>query len=99
MQRYLARPKTSVQNCSTRNCRFQLPSHRKEVSTKKQRIADQLFFGKAKCSTCQVEPTGSGPGWNLHTAGEIGTDDFQASRSSDKGRLFSRWTLSGFIGC
>jgi hypothetical protein len=45
---------------------------------------DQLFSGKTKCSSCHVEPTGSEPGWNLHTAEEIGIDDFQANRSPDK---------------
>lgn len=45
---------------------------------------DQLFSGKAKCSTCHVEPTGSEPGWNLHTAEEIGIDAFQADRSPDR---------------
>jgi hypothetical protein len=45
---------------------------------------DQLFSGKAKCSTCHVEPIGSEPGWNLHTAEEIGIDDFQANRSPDR---------------
>jgi hypothetical protein len=42
-----------------------------------------LFDGKAKCSTCHVDPTYSEAGWNMHTAAEIGIDDFQASRSPD----------------
>jgi hypothetical protein len=45
---------------------------------------DALFSGKAKCATCHVEPTGSEPGWNLHTGAEIGIDDFQANRSPDR---------------
>src|SRR5262249_10205458 len=44
---------------------------------------DKLFEGKAKCATCHVEPTGSEPGWNVHTAAEIGIDDFQAQRAPD----------------
>lgn len=44
---------------------------------------DELFSGKAKCASCHVEPTGSEPGWNLHTAAEIGIDDFQAQRAPD----------------
>ena len=44
---------------------------------------DELFSGKAQCARCHVEPTGSEPGWNLHTPAEIGIDDFQASRSPD----------------
>lgn len=39
-----------------------------------------LFAGKAKCAGCHVPPTYSEPGWNLHTAQEIGIDDFQAKR-------------------
>jgi hypothetical protein len=42
-----------------------------------------LFNGKAKCMTCHVPPIFTEPGWNMHTAEEIGIDDFQASRSPD----------------
>ena len=42
-----------------------------------------VFDGKAKCSTCHVPPLFTEPGWNVHTAEEIGIDDFQASRSPD----------------
>jgi hypothetical protein len=44
----------------------------------------QLFESKAKCATCHVPPTFTEPGWNMHTAQEIGIDDFQANRSPDK---------------
>lgn len=44
----------------------------------------QVFENKAKCATCHVPPTFTEPGWNMHTAEEIGIDDFQASRSPDK---------------
>jgi mono/diheme cytochrome c family protein len=43
-----------------------------------------LFEGKAKCATCHVPPLYSEPGWPMHTAEEIGIDEFQASRSPDK---------------
>ncbi len=43
-----------------------------------------LFNGKAKCATCHVPPLYTEPGWNMHTADEIGIDDFQAGRSPDK---------------
>jgi hypothetical protein len=43
-----------------------------------------LFSGKAKCATCHVPPLYTEPGWGMHTADEIGIDDFQASRSPDK---------------
>ena len=45
----------------------------------------QLFNGKAQCSTCHVPPLYTEPGWNLHTAEEIGIDDFQSARSPDGG--------------
>jgi hypothetical protein len=43
----------------------------------------QLFNGPARCSTCHVPPLFTEPGWAMHTAAEIGIDDFQASRSPD----------------
>jgi hypothetical protein len=45
---------------------------------------DALFSGKARCATCHVEPTFTEPGWNMHTAEEIGIDSFQAERSPDQ---------------
>lgn len=45
----------------------------------------KLFEGKAKCATCHVPPLYTEPGWNMHTAKEIGIDDFQAKRSPDEG--------------
>ena len=44
---------------------------------------DMLFSGKARCNSCHVEPLWTEPGWNLHTASEIGIDDFQANRAPD----------------
>jgi len=44
---------------------------------------DKLFSGKAKCTTCHVEPLTTEPGWNLHTPAEVGVDDFQAQRAPD----------------
>lgn len=43
-----------------------------------------VFEGKAGCAGCHVTPLFTEPGWNLHTAAEIGIDDFQASRSPDE---------------
>ena len=48
------------------------------------RRGERLFEGEARCATCHVPPTYTEPGWNMHTAQEIGIDDFQASRSPDK---------------
>ena len=39
-----------------------------------------LFNGSARCSTCHVPPIFTEPGYNLHTAEEIGIDSFQADR-------------------
>jgi hypothetical protein len=44
----------------------------------------QVFEIKARCATCHVAPTYTEPGWNMHTAQEIGIDDFQANRTPDK---------------
>jgi hypothetical protein len=56
-----------------------------------------VFNGAARCSTCHVPPLFTEPGWNMHTAAEIGIDDFQSSRSPDEryrttplGGLFTR---------
>jgi hypothetical protein len=38
-------------------------------------------FETARCSSCHVPPTFSEPGWNLHSAEEIGVDDFQSARA------------------
>ena len=42
-----------------------------------------LFAGKARCASCHVPPLYTEPGYNLHTAEEIGIDDFQSQRSPD----------------
>jgi hypothetical protein len=42
-----------------------------------------LFMGKATCARCHVPPLFTEPGWDMHTAQEIGIDDFQAARSPD----------------
>lgn len=44
----------------------------------------QVFNNKAKCASCHVPPTFTEPGWNMHTAQEIGIDDFQANRAPDQ---------------
>lgn len=56
-----------------------------------------VFNGAAKCSTCHVPPIFTEPGWSMHSAKEIGIDDFQSERSPDEmyrttplGGLFTR---------
>jgi len=46
---------------------------------------EELFNGKAECATCHVPPLFSEPGHGLHTAEEMGIDDFQSSRSPAQG--------------
>ena len=43
-----------------------------------------IFEEKAQCVTCHVPPLFVEPGWPMHTAAEMGIDDFQANRSPDK---------------
>jgi hypothetical protein len=43
-----------------------------------------LFETTAQCATCHVPPLFTEPGWNLHTAEELGIDDFQALRAPDR---------------
>jgi hypothetical protein len=43
-----------------------------------------IFNGRAGCATCHVPPLFTEPGWNMHTAAEVGIDDFQANRAPDR---------------
>lgn len=42
-----------------------------------------LFTGKARCASCHFAGLFTEAGWPMHTAAEIGIDDFQAQRSPD----------------
>ncbi len=55
-----------------------------------------LFEGKARCASCHVPPLFTEPGWSMHTAEEIGIDEFQASRSPDK-RFYRTTPLRGLF--
>jgi hypothetical protein len=44
----------------------------------------EVFNAVAQCSRCHVPPIFTEPGWNMHTAEEIGIDDFQANRAPDR---------------
>ena len=48
------------------------------------RRGETLFNGTARCATCHVPPIFTEPGYNLHTAQEIGIDSFQADRGPDR---------------
>ena len=52
-----------------------------------------IFNVKADCKRCHVPPLFSEPGWPMHTAAEIGIDDFQAKRSP--GRRYRTAPLQG----
>lgn len=43
-----------------------------------------LFNGAAKCATCHVPPIFTEPGFNSHTAAEVGIDGFHADRGPDR---------------
>jgi cytochrome c5 len=43
----------------------------------------KVVFSSAGCAKCHVPPLYTEPGWNRHTAEEIGIDSFQADRSPD----------------
>lgn len=44
---------------------------------------DELFSGKAKCTTCHTEPLWTEPGWDLHPGSDVCIDNFQADRAPD----------------
>ncbi len=44
---------------------------------------EAVFNGPAQCARCHVPPLFTEPTWNMHRAGEIGIDSFQARRSPD----------------
>jgi mono/diheme cytochrome c family protein len=48
------------------------------------RAGKAVFNGSARCAQCHVPPLFTEPGWNMHTAAEIGIDDFQSMRSPDE---------------
>lgn len=54
-----------------------------------------VFSGKAQCATCHVPPLFSEPGYPMHTAKEIGIDEFQSSRSPDN--MYRTTPLAGLF--
>ncbi len=64
-----------------------LPAPKPPAGSFDERMAErgkELFEGSARCATCHVPPIFTEPGWNMHTAQEIGIDEFQAKRSPDE---------------
>ncbi len=63
-----------------------IPAPQPPAGSFDQAAADRgkdLFNGQARCATCHVPPLFTEPGWNMHTADEIGIDSFQADRAPD----------------
>lgn len=58
---------------------------RRSYDRRAARRGQALFAadGKARCASCHVPPIYTEPGWNLHTAEEIGIDAFQAIRGPE----------------
>lgn len=64
-----------------------LPAPKPPKGSFNQKAAErgqEIFNGKARCSTCHVPPTFTEPGFNMHKPEEIGIDSFQADRSPEK---------------
>jgi hypothetical protein len=64
-----------------------IPAPKPKADTFDAKAAERgrlVFDGKAKCARCHVPPLFTEPGWPMHTADEMGIDDFQARRSPDK---------------
>jgi hypothetical protein len=63
-----------------------IPAPAAPVGSYQERAAEMgqaVFNGRGRCSTCHVPPLFTEPGWAMHTAAEIGIDDFQSNRSPD----------------
>lgn len=56
---------------------------------------DELFSGKANCSSCHVEPLWTEPGLNMHSPKEMKIDDFQANRAPGDG--YKTMNLAGIF--
>jgi len=56
---------------------------RNSINLEAARRGKEIFNNKGKCASCHVPPIFTEPGWNLHTAEEIGIDDFQSTRAPD----------------
>jgi len=54
-----------------------------------------VFEGRGRCATCHVPPLFSEPGWSMHSAAEIGIDDFQSRRSPDN--MYRTTPLAGLF--
>lgn len=60
--------------------------------SRKPRGVEDVFNGKGACASCHVPPLFTEPDWPLHTAEEIGIDDFQATARLKNGIGRHRYT-------
>jgi hypothetical protein len=60
-----------------------LPGTREKPSATNVQRGEFIFNVQGKCASCHVPPIFTEPGWNMHSASEIGIDDFQANRAPD----------------
>jgi hypothetical protein len=60
------------------------------------RRGQAVFNGAAQCARCHVPPLYAEPGWPMHTANEMGIDDFHASRSPEK-KFYRTTPLGGLF--
>jgi cytochrome c peroxidase len=59
------------------------PALRGSYDQTQARRGRDVFNGKGRCSSCQVPPSFTEPGYKMHLPEEIGIDDFQAQRAPD----------------
>ena len=71
--------------CTSTSSRSRRRRRRRAASTRPPpRRQDGVQRARRGCAACHVPPLFTEPGWNMHTAAEIGIDDFQAKRSPDE---------------
>jgi mono/diheme cytochrome c family protein len=76
-----------------------IPAPKPDPATFDEAAAERgkaVFEGAAQCARCHVPPLFTEPGWPMHTAQEMGIDDFQASRSPDK-KFYRTTPLAGLF--
>ena len=86
-------------SCALHFYRLAIPAPRPKASSFDAAAAARgqaTFNGKAGCARCHVPPIFTEPGWPMHTAEEMGIDDFQASRSPDK-KFYRTTPLKGLF--
>jgi hypothetical protein len=76
-------PKAPPNPAQTTSNQATLPGTREKPSATSVQRGELIFNAKGTCASCHVPPIFTEPGWNMHSASEIGIDDFQANRGPD----------------